>query len=191
MHDLRLLVRWVCFALPVAVAGCGATGDSAFSADAPAAGSTISAASAEVLETDGSLASLTAEVRQLRVAVEQLARSQTEAQVLAAALSARQHRVEQIAQQLDEVRNEIEQAAGRSEELESQAARLSQGLSLASDPQQRAALENALSSIEAERDAEERMLRDARGLESNLSRALALEEDRWNDLLSRSGQAGR
>ena len=45
--------------------------------------------------------------------------------------------------------------------------------------------------VEGEREAAERELQNARGRESNLSRALALEEDRWNDLLARAGQAGR
>jgi chromosome segregation ATPase len=193
MHDPTLLVRSVCVAVLVVVAGCqsGDPGNAVFNADDLAPSSPVSTESAPVLENDGSLASLTAEVRQLRVAVEQLARSQTEAQALAAALSARQSRVEQITRELDEVRREIERAASRSEEFNDQAARLSQQLSLATDLRERAALENALRQVEAERDADARRLQNDRGRESNLSRTLALEEDRWNDLLARAGQSGR
>ena len=191
MHDPTLLVRSVCVALLVAVAACEARDDARISADDLAESSPISTASAEVLETDGSIAALTAEVRQLRVAVEQLARSQAEAQALAAVLSAQQQRVEQITQQLDAARNEIERAARRGEEFDGQVARLSQQLSVTTDPRERVALETALSSVEAERDADARRLQYARGRESNLSRTLALEEDRWNDLLASARQAGR
>ena len=191
MQVPKPLVRSVCAAQLVAIAGCGAPGDPAFSADSLAPSSPISTESAPVLETDGSLAALTAEVRQLRVAVEQLARSQTEAQALGAALSAQQRRVEQMSAQLDVVRKEIEEAAGRSSGFQDRAARFSQELSATGDQAQRAEMEGMLRSIEAEREAAEPELQNARGRESNLSRALALEEDRWNDLLARAGQAGR
>lgn len=191
MVDPTFLVRSMCVALLVVVAGCEGAGNPAFRADDLATTPPVSTASAEILENDGSIAALTAEVRQLRVAVERLTQSQTAAQALAVALSARQRRVEQLTQQLDEVRQEIEQADGRSQGLEGQAARFLQELSVTTDLGQRAELETALRSIEVERDAEARALQEARGRESNLSRALAQEEDRWNDLLARAGQAGR
>jgi len=193
MHDPTLSVRSMCLVVLAVVAGCeaGGPGNPVFGADDLATRSPVSAASAEVLESDGSLAALTAEVRQLRVAVEQLARSQTEAQALGAALSGQQRRVEQITQQLDEVRREIEQAAGRSQGFDGQAARFLQELSVTTDLAGRAAMEHALRQVEAERDADARALQDARARESNLSRTLALEEDRWNALLARAGQAGR
>ncbi len=130
------------------------------------------------------MAALTAEVRQLRIAVEEFARIQTETQALSAYLSARQGRLLQTAQQLDAVRKQIDAATASSSDVEDQLARFADELSSATGPH-RAAIEMAIRATEAGRSSRELELQQARARENDLSRTLALEEDRWNDALSR------
>ncbi len=130
------------------------------------------------------MAALTAEVRQLRIAVEEFARAQTETQALGAYLSARQGRLMQTTQQLDAVRKEIDAVTAGSGEIEERLARYSEELSGATGAH-RAAIEMAIRATEAERSRLELELPRARARENDLSRTLALEEDRWNDALSR------
>ena len=53
------------------------------------------------------------------------------------------------------------------------------------DRAQRAELENAIRALEADRSQRELELQQARAQESDLARALAQEESRWNDTLAR------
>ena len=134
------------------------------------------------------MAALTAEIRQLRAAVEALARSQQETQALSVYLSAQQGRLVQATQQLDAARKDVDSAAADNRDFEARLKGFSDELSRSTDRAQRAALEDAIRAIEVERAGLELKLQQARSRESDLSRALAREEDRWADLLSRLEQ---
>ena len=186
MRDQDSCVRLSWLAVVAVVAACAGPDDFADSrisgdrATSPA----IEAAAAPRIEGDESMAALTAEVRQLRIAVEEFARIQTETQALSAYLSARQGRLLQTAQQLDATRKVIDTATASSSEVEEQLARLADELARATGPH-RAAIEMAIRATEAGRSSGELELQQARARENELSRTLALEEDRWNDALSR------
>jgi len=180
-------VRFSCFVVLTAVAACsvpdhpvvsGSTDDRetdlAISRDRD---STLDAA-------DGSLAALTAEVRRLRVAVEELARSQRETQALAVQVSAQQSRIAQGAERLDALRREVDSATTRSQELEARLAGLSDALPRATEREKRAELEDAIQATKAEQSRIDLELRQTRSREDELSRALQLEEARWNELIS-------
>jgi hypothetical protein len=189
MRDRVAWVRLPCLAV-VAVAAACAPPDGAVvstSADARAANREISPpAPAPILAgDDGSLAALTAEVRQLRVAVEDLARAQAETQAMGVYLSAQQSRVQQISAQLDAVRKDLDTATVRSQAFEAELTNLNGALSLVTDRQERAGLESALRATETERTRVDLEIQQVRSRESDLSRTLALEEDRLNDLLAR------
>jgi chromosome segregation ATPase len=184
---MRSYESWIRVAVIAALAACSAPDDSDYrSTDERATRPAVSPSSAARIEAnDGSLAALTAEVRQLRVAVEQLARTQTEAQALGVALSAQQGRVLQVTQQLDAVRKDIDFAATNSRSFEEQIPNLSNEMSRSTDAARRDELESMLRAIQAEHNRAELELQQIRARESNLSRSLALEEKRWNDLLAR------
>jgi len=131
------------------------------------------------------MAALTAEVRQLRLAVEALARSQTETQTLSVYLQAQQGRIMQITQQLDAARKEIDSATASTRDLETQVKVMQDEASGLTERGQRAGLESAIRAMEAERNGLDLKLQQARARENDLSRTLALEENRWNDALSR------
>ena len=59
------------------------------------------------------------------------------------------------------------------------------------DRTQRAVLEDAIHGFEMERATADAALQQARARESELSRALAREEDRWSELLGRLEQLTR
>jgi hypothetical protein len=142
-------------------------------------------------DDDGSLAALTAEVRQLRVAVEALARAQAETQAMGVQLSAQQSRVQQVSAQLDAVRKDLDAATVRSQSIEAELARLSDSRSFVTDREERAGVESALRATETERDRVDLELQRVRSRENELSRTLALEEDRLSDLLARVEQLTR
>ena len=187
MRYLESWMRLPCFAAIATVAACAAPDDSVSRlSDDRATRPAASAPSPARIETnDGSLAALTAEVRQLRVAVEGFARSQAETQVLGVALSAQQSRVLQLNQQLDAVRKDIDSATALSRGFEEQLPGLSSELSRVTERGQREGLESMIRAVESERNRMELQLQETRARESDLSRTLALEENRWNDLLSR------
>ena len=91
----------------------------------------------------------------------------------------------QTNQQLDAVRKEIDAATANSRGFEEQLAAYSDELSLSTGRAKRDGLESAIRATEAERSRVELELQQARARENDLSRTLALEEDRWNDALSR------
>jgi chromosome segregation ATPase len=137
---------------------------------------------------DGSLAGLTAELRQLRVAVEQLARSQTQTQALGVYLSAQQSRIVQVGARLDGAQKELDSASLKAQELQSRLASLSGDLQRVFDPQQRAAVEDAVRGVRAEQRIVDLELQQARSREDELSQSLQIEESRWKDLISRLEQ---
>jgi septal ring factor EnvC (AmiA/AmiB activator) len=73
----------------------------------------------------------------------------------------------------------------RSQSFEAELARLADALALITDRQERAGLESALRATETERNRVDLEIQQVRGRESDLSRTLAIEEDRLNDLLAR------
>ena len=188
---MRPIARWVRFpdlAVVVVVAACAPHDDPTVSglANDRATNRAIAPTRAPILgDEDGSLAALTAEVRQLRVAVEELARAQAEMQAMGVYLSAQQSRVQQVSAQLDAVRKDLETATVRSQSFEAELARLADALSFITDRQERAGLESALRATETERNRVDLEIQLVRGRESDLSRTLAIEEDRLNDLLAR------
>jgi chromosome segregation ATPase len=131
------------------------------------------------------MAALTAEVRQLRVAVQELARSQAEAQALSIYMSAQQGRLSQATQQLDAARRELDAASARSQDAEARLTAYSNELPGTTDRERRAALEDAIRAVESERPEIDRAVQQARARESDASRRLSVEEDRWGDLLAR------
>jgi chromosome segregation ATPase len=189
MRDAAAWVRLPLLAVAAVAAACAppdGTGVST-SAEARAADREISLpARAPILAgDDGSLAALTAEVRQLRVAVEDLARAQAETQAMGVYLSAQQNRVQRVAAQLDAVRNDLDAATVRSRSFEDELTRLGSALPRITDHQERAGVESAILATEAERNSADLAIQQVRSRESDLSRTLALEEDRLNDLLAR------
>lgn len=66
--------------------------------------------------------------------------------------------------------------------------KISEELARVTDRTQRSALEDAIHGFENERAAADLALQQARARESELSRTLAREEDRWSDLLARLEQ---
>lgn len=187
MRDPKPSLRLSSLTVVVAVAACAPPGDSRFGNDRATSPASAPVA-APRMQGDESMAALTAEVRQLRVAVEQLARSQAETQTLGMTLSAQQGRILQVTQQLDAVRKEIAAAVAGSQGVEARLAGFREEISRVTEPGERAAFEGALRDIEAERSRLELELQQARGRENDLSRTLALEEDRWNDTLARMQQ---
>lgn len=186
MRDPLFRVRLSCIAVVACTAACAPPGDppdlrladqATRSANPPAA--------APRMEGDESMAALTAEVRQLRLAVEELARSQAETQALGMTLSAQQGRIQQIRQQLDAVRGGIMAAEMMNQGFDGQLAGARSELAGTTDRAQRAELENAIRALEADSSQRELELQQARAQESELDRALALEEGRWNDTLAR------
>jgi chromosome segregation ATPase len=187
MRDPKLWVRFPCFAVLAAVTGCMAPDDpvSRLTDDGASSPAISVGAPARLEATDGSLAALTAEVRQLRVAVEGFARSQAATQALATALSAQQDRVRQLAEQLAAARDQVDSSDAESRRLGEAVQALTDQLPRATDRDRRTELEARIRDFESEHNRWELQLQQARGRQSDLSRALAVEEDRWNDLLSR------
>jgi predicted nucleic acid-binding Zn-ribbon protein len=187
MREPRSWVRVPCFVVVALAAGCSAPDDpiSRFADDSARPPSSSVGVPARLEASDGSLAALTAEVRQLRVAVEALARSQAETQALAVALSAQQDRVRQLSEQLAAARAAVYDAENSRRTFADQLPGLADQLSRATDRDRRTDLEAMIRTIEAEQSRYENELQPARNRESELSRALAVEEDRWEDLLSR------
>ena len=186
MRDPKSCVRLSCLVVVAGVAACAGPDDSVGSAvpGDRATSPAVAAAAAPRIEGDESMAALTAEVRQLRLAVEEFARTQAETQALSAYLAARQGRLMQTTQQLDAVRKEIDAVTASKEGIEEQLARYSDELPRSTGVQ-RAGLEMAIRADEAERSRLELELPRARARENELSRTLALEEDRF--LRHRSG----
>lgn len=188
---MRPIARWVrspYLAVVVVVAACAAPDDPTVSGlmNDRATNRAVAPTRAPILgDEDGSLAALTAEVRQLRVAVEELARAQAEMQAMGVYLSAQQSRVQQVSAQLDAVRKDLATATVRSQSFEAELARLADALALITDRQERAGLESAVRATETERNRVDLEIQQVRGRESDLSRTLAIEEDRLNDLLAR------
>ena len=189
MRDSKSWLRVPCFAAIVLVAAC-AVPDEPISrlADDGARSPASPAVPARLEASDGSLAALTAEVRQLRVAVEGLARSQAETQALSVAMSAQQDRVRQLSEQLASARDEANSVDNTRQSMGEESSRLADQLSRTTDRERRAELENTIRSIEGEQNRMESLFQQARGRESDLSRSLALEENRWAELLSRLQQ---
>ena len=184
-------VRFSCFAILATVAACAAPDDPVFTTsteDRETNSTALRPREAIPLASDGSLAALTAEVRQLRVAVEDLARIQKEAQALSVSLSAQQSRIEQAAQRLDAIRKDVDSTTARSQEIESTLVRLSDQLSITTEREERAELEEMIRQFRVEQSHVESESQQARSRESELSRALQIEETRWNDLFSDIGQ---
>jgi hypothetical protein len=192
MRDSKSWLRLSFIAVVAATAACVPPGDPA---DSRLAGerspSPASTAPAPRVAGDESMAALTAEVRQLRIAVQELARTQTEAQTLGMTLSAQQGRIQQITQQLDAVRAGLAASAMTGQGFDMRLAGMRDELSRAGDREQRAALEEQIRAIEAERSTREVELQQVRAREDELSRALAQEEKRWNDTLARMEQLTR
>jgi chromosome segregation ATPase len=170
------------------VAACAPPGDPAAPRFADNRAAATPPAAAPRIDGDESMAALTAEVRQLRVAVEELARSQQQTQALSVYLSAQQGRLAQATQQLEAARKDVASATDNSRDSEAMLKRLSEELARVTDRTQRAAIEDAMHGFERERGAAELALQQAQARESELSRALAREEDRWSDLLARLEQ---
>jgi hypothetical protein len=177
MRCSKTRVRLSCLAVITGIAACAAPEDPARFASAPVA--------APRIEGDESMAALTAEVRQLRIAIEELGRKQTATQALGITLSAQGDRIVQAAQRLASAREEIDNVGTQSRSLEAALTDLSQRLARSPDRDERAGLERRMRDLGAERDRLELMLQQARSRESESSRALALEEERWNDTLVR------
>jgi hypothetical protein len=135
------------------------------------------------LASDGSIAALTAEVRQLRVAVQELAHSQAEAQTRTAVLSDQQRRVERTTEQLQSIRDSIAGRTQRMGEIDSTLSSLIEELSLARQADRRQYLEMMGRELRLERSRIEAELQQARSHESELSRALQIEQRRWDDLV--------
>lgn len=139
-----------------------------------------------MLATDGSLAALTAEVRELRLTMLELTRSHAETQALSGYLAAQEDRVGNVAERLDAARREVDLAAESGQQIEIEIAMISEDLSRATDASQRSALEQHLAGARAEQERRRLVLQQARDRESELSRALQLEEAQWNELVSRA-----
>lgn len=186
MRGFKSFLRVPSFAPVLLVAACAAPDDSISRLSDDVARIPESPAVPARLEaTDGSLAALTAEVRQLRVAVEGLARSQAETQALTVALSAQQDRVRQLSDQLRAAREEVVTYDSTRQRFAEELPNLADQISRTTDRERRADLEDRNRSIQGEHGRIESLLQQARGRESDLSRELAVEEDRWEDLLSR------
>lgn len=142
----------------------------------------------DVSDAGGSLAALTAEVRQLRLAVEESARSQVQTQALSAYLSAQQSRVVQVATRLDAARRDLDAVSVRSREIATQLANIEDDLPRATDPKQRAQLEDADRNLKSEQRTVGFQEQQARNREGELSQAQQLEDARWTDLVSRLEQ---
>jgi chromosome segregation ATPase len=140
-------------------------------------------AEANPLASNGSIAALTAEVRQLRVAVEELAHSQEKAQTRTAVLSDQQERVERTTEQLQSIRDSIAGRTQRMSEIDSTLSSLPEELSLARHADRRQYLEMMGRELRLERSRIEAELQQARSQESELSRALQIEQRRWDDLV--------
>src|SRR5262245_36712770 len=137
---------------------------------------------------DGSLAALTSEVRQLRVAVEELTRSQTQTQALGVYLSVQQSRILQMATRLDSAQKELDAATVRSREIASQLENIQTELRGIAEPQRRALLEDLIQQLKAEQQRVALQEQQSRSREGELSKALQIEETRWNELISRLEQ---
>jgi chromosome segregation ATPase len=193
MRDHLPWLRWPLVVAVAVAAACVPPGDPADARSAenrttrPASPPTP----APRIEGDESMAALTAEVRQLRIAVQELGRSQTEAQTLSMSLSAQQARIQQITQQLDAVRAGMAATAMSGQGFDMRLAGIREELLGATDRAERARLEDAIRGIEAEQAERELGLQQVRARESELSRALAQEENRWNETLERMEQLTR
>lgn len=159
--------RHLLFAVVVLVVGCVA----------------VALAQSKTEMTDGSLAAISSELRQLRLAVEELGRNQTQAQALSVFLSAQQGRIQQSASRLDAAREEVEVASIRSQEVAFKTGELEKRLQ--ENPEFRPQLESNLRDLKAQQALLSRREDQARARESELSQALAGEESRWADLVSR------
>jgi len=188
MRDHRSCWRWSSFFVVALVAACAPPGDPAAPRLADDRAAATPPAAAPRIAGDESMAALTAEVRQLRVAVEELARSQQQTQALSVYLSAQQGRVAQATQQLAAARKDVDTATANSRDSEDMLKRMSEELTRLPEGPQRAAVADGIHGFERERDAAELALQQAQARESELSRALAREEDRWSDLLGRLEQ---
>ena|SRR5437868_7930313 len=142
----------------------------------------------DVTDGAGSLAALTSEVRQLRVAVEESTRSQMQTQALGVYLSVQQSRILQVTTRLDSARKELEAATARSHEIASHLANIEAELPRVTEPQRRAALEDANRSLKMEQETVGLKEQQARNRDGELSQALQLEDARWSELISRLEQ---
>jgi hypothetical protein len=140
------------------------------------------------IQGDESMAALTAEVRQLRLAIEELARSQAETQALGMTLSAQQGRIQQIQQQLDAVRGGLAASDMMTQGFDGRLTGLRDELSRTTAPSERDALEDQIRVFEADQAQRSVELQQLRSREGELARALALEERRWNETLTRMEQ---
>jgi chromosome segregation ATPase len=135
---------------------------------------------------DGSqLAALTAEVRQLRLAIEEHARSEAQTRALEASLSAQQSRMLATEESLEAVRTRIDTVARRIEEIEDQLSGLAGERSRTTATDTRLALDEQAANLETQLRANRRSLEQARGREDELSRALQIEETKFNELVAR------
>jgi hypothetical protein len=140
-------------------------------------------AEAVPLASDGSIAALTAEVRQLRIAVQELAHNQAEAHTRTAVLSDQQKHIERTTEQLQSIRDSIAGRTQRMSEIDSTLSSLPEELSLTRQADRRQYLEMMGRELRLERSRIEAELQQARSQESELSRALQIEQRRWDDLV--------
>ena len=139
-------------------------------------------------ETGGSLAALTAEIRQLRLAVEESARQQAQTQGLSVYVSAQQSRVMQVGARLEAVRNELGGATMRARDAAGRVAAAQQEAVQLPDATERAEAAGMVQMFKLQADQAVEQERQLRAREEDLVQALAAEEARWADLISRLEQ---
>lgn len=138
--------------------------------------------------TDGSLAALTAELRQLRLAVVELGRIQTQTQAVSAHLTAQQGRIQQAAARFDTARDELQAASMRSREVAYRLESIDRRVEESQNADQLAMLKETRKEILTQQAAMLAREEQARATVAELSSALATEEARWADLVSRLEQ---
>lgn len=90
-----------------------------------------------------------------------------------------------VAEQLDPVRKGVESATARSQGVEARLASLSFELSSTTERDAHAPLDDAVRAMKAEQTGFDFELQQAHSRETELSRALQLEETQLHDLISR------
>jgi len=136
----------------------------------------------------GSLTALTEEVRQLRHAVEESMRSQTQTQALGVYLSAQQSRIVQLASRLDVTRRELDSKTDHSQNTATILSSIQDRLSRVTDEKERLRLEDENRAMTQEQKKISFQEQRIRTREAELSQALQIENDRWNDLVIRLEQ---
>jgi hypothetical protein len=136
----------------------------------------------------GSLTALTGEVRQLRIAIEESMRSQTQAQALGVYLSAQQSRIVQLASRLDVTRRELDSKTDHSQNTATILSSIQDRLSRVTDEKERLRLEDENRAMTQEQKKISFQEQRIRTREAELSQALQIENDRWNDLVIRLEQ---